>query len=389
MARKTLTDKGVESLKAKPKLYSHPDPQLPGHYVRVTPTGTKSYVAVARNPNGKQVWTTVGSAALIKIDDAREKAREVIIRVKGGQRVEGPQSYESVAKEWLKRHVDARNLISASRIRGMLRNHILPAWGGREFTSIKRGDVAIMLDGVEDKSGSVAADRVLAVISSISNWYATRNDDYASPIVRGMSRAKSKDRARTRILDDDEMRLVWEHCTGTFGDMVKLLLLTAQRREKVASMKWDDVGIDGTWSVKNGSLREKGSGGDLVLPPLAVDIIRAQPRFASNPYVFVGKGDGHFMDYARCKTGLDKAAGELPHWTLHDLRRTAKSLMSRAGVQPHISERVLGHVIEGVEGIYDRHAYKEEKGQALRQLAGLIENILRGDSDKKVRRLRG
>ena len=95
------------------------------------------------------------------------------------------------------------------------------------------------------------------------------------------------------------------------------------------------------------------------------------------------------MDYHRAKMALDELTGELPHWTLHDLRRTARSLMSRAGVQPHISERVLGHAIEGVEGIYDRHAYTAEKAQALTTLAGLIENILRGDADKKVRRLRG
>src|SRR5215470_12646383 len=101
MARKTLTDKGVAALKAKPKLYSHPDPQLPGHYVRVSPTGNKSFVAVTRDPNGKQRWVTIGNAAHIKIEEAREQARETITRVKGGKRVEGPQSFEAVANEWL------------------------------------------------------------------------------------------------------------------------------------------------------------------------------------------------------------------------------------------------------------------------------------------------
>jgi integrase len=389
MARKTLTDRGVASLKAKPKLYSHPDPQLPGHYIRVTPTGTKSYVAVARNPNGKQVWTTVGSAALIKIDDAREKAREIIVRVKGGQRVEGPQSFEAVANEWLQRHVEAKGLISAAAIRGRLRNHVLPVWAGRDFESIKRSDLAALIDRVSDTAGPVAADHVLTTISSVCNWYAARHDTYMSPVVRGMTRTSKKERARTRILDDNEIRLVWNACEGTFGDFVKVLLLTAQRRDKVASIKWDDVGVDGTWSVKNGVKREKGTGGDLVLPPIAIDIIRSRPRLASNPYVFAGRAGTHFMDYQRPKVTLDKATGEIPHWTLHDLRRTARSLMSRAGVQPHISERVLGHVIDGVEGIYDRHAYKEEKGQALKMLAGLVENILHGDSDTKVRRLRG
>src|SRR5262245_41901037 len=101
MARKTLTDKGVANLKAKDKLYMHPDIQLPGHFIRVNPGGSKSYVVIARNPSGKQIWTTIGNAAHIKIDVAREQAREVIVRIKGGQRVEGPKAFESVLDDWI------------------------------------------------------------------------------------------------------------------------------------------------------------------------------------------------------------------------------------------------------------------------------------------------
>jgi len=259
---------------------------MPGHYVRITPTGNKSFVAVARDTNGKQIWSTIGNAAHMQIDDARAKALEVIARIKAGEDRGGPQSYQAVSDEWLKRYVAANGLISEPSIRRMLSNHILPAWSGREFTSIKRGDVAALLDKVSDNAGPVAADRVLAVISSISNWYATRNDTYVSPVVRGMNRSSKKKRARTRILDDNEIRIVWNAATGTFGDFVKLLLLTAQRRDKVASMKWDDVGIDGTWHMANGSKREKGTAGDLTLPDFAIDIIRSRPCLASNPYVF-------------------------------------------------------------------------------------------------------
>jgi Arm DNA-binding domain len=87
MARKTLTDKGVAALKPRAKLYAHPDPQLPGHYIRVTPAGSKSFVAVARDPRSKQVWTTIGWPKLIKIDDARERARAIIQAVKAGSRL--------------------------------------------------------------------------------------------------------------------------------------------------------------------------------------------------------------------------------------------------------------------------------------------------------------
>jgi integrase len=390
MARKTLTDKSVASLKPRDKLYAQADPQLPGHYIRVSPTGSKTFVAVTRDPNGKQVWTTVGKSYLIGIDEARAKAREVINRVKGGQRVEGPQSFESVANEWLKRHVEHKGIITAPAIRGNLRNHVLPVWVGREFESIRRGDVSALLDSVEDNAGPVAADRVLGILSSICNWYAARNDNYNSPLVRGMRRSSTKERARDRVLADDEIRIIWNAAEGTFGDLVKMLLLTGQRRDKVASMKWEDVTVDGTWTVQNGVKREKGTGGELVLPPVALEIIRSRPRFASNRYVFPGpSGVSYFRTYDRGKCALDKATGPLPHWQLHDLRRTARSLMCRAGVRDEHAERVLGHTIGGVEGIYNRHDHYEQKREALKALAGLVESIIRHDhADKKVRRLR-
>jgi integrase len=390
MARKTLTDKSVAALKPRDKLYAQPDPQLPGHYIRVSPTGSKTFVAVTRDPNGKQVWTTIGKAHLIGIDEARAKAREVINHVKGGQPVEGPESFQEVANEWLKRHVEAKGIITAPAIRGNLQNHVLPVWAGRDFESIKRSDVAALMDAVEDKAGPVAADRVLGILSSIFGWYAARNDDYNSPIVRGMRRTKTRERARDRILSDDEIRLIWSRAEGTFGDLVKLLLLTGQRREKVAAMRWDEISADGIWSVPNGNRRQKGTGGELVLPAMALDIINARPRFSSNPFVFPGpSGASYFRTYARGKHALDQATGPLPHWQLHDLRRTARSLMSRVGIRIEVAENLLGHVQPGIVGVYDRHRYVEEKAQALRQLAGLIGNILRDDADQKVRRLRG
>jgi integrase len=143
------------------------------------------------------------------------------------------------------------------------------------------------------------------------------------------------------------------------------------------------------WNVANGNKRQKGTGGELVLPQMATDILRAQPRFVDNPFVFHGAfGKSHYKSYDQGKTALDNATGPLPRWTLHDLRRTARSLMSRAGVRPDIAERVLGHVQSGVQGTYDRHQYREEKAHALAALATLIANIL-APQDSKVRKLKG
>src|SRR4029078_2578359 len=135
---------------------------------------------------------------------------------------------------------------------------------GRDFTSIRRGDVSKLLDSVEDSSGAVSACCALATVRMICNWYATRRENYESPIVKGMRRSDPKKRARDRILNDDEIREVWRvaEANGTFGAFLRVALLTAQRREKVASMKWSDL-KDGEWNIPEAE-REKGTAGLLV-----------------------------------------------------------------------------------------------------------------------------
>jgi len=385
VARK-FTDKHVAALKPRDKQYAQPDPQQPGHYVRVNPTGSKSYVAVARDPRGKQVWTKIGDAKLMEIEEAREKARLVIKRVRDEQDKAGPKSFDYVANEWLLRHVDANGLRDEKEIRRILHKHILPAWGGREFESVRLDDVTTLTDTVEDESGTRTADKVLEAMSSISHWYEKRRENYTSPIIRGMRRYKTAEHARDRILNDDEIRKLWNaaETANGYGALVRLLLLTGQRLSKVIAMRWDEIDADGVWHIP-AEKREKGNAKELVLPKLALDIINAQPRFDSNPYVLAGKSySGHI---AKVKTKLKsfRHATCFDNFRLHDLRRTARSLMSRAGVSPHTAERVLGHTIKGVEGTYDRYSYKDEKAHALRALASLIESIINPVADNVVR----
>ena len=299
-------------------------------------------------------------------DEAREEARKRTKAIKAGLDPEGAPTFDKVAAEWLTRHVDEKGLRSADEIRRFIKRHLLPAWSGRDFELVRRGDVAALLDRVQEKSGARSADYVLAIISKMANWYATRNENYVSPIIRGMRRHSPKEHARERILSDDEIRELWAK-DGEYGNFTKLLLLTGQRCAKVNGMRFDDI-KDGVWTIPQ-EAREKGTGGTLRLPDVALSIIESQPRFVSSPYVFV------------CRRHLNPRGKD---WVLHDLRRTAKSLMSWAGVQPNISERVLGHAIDGVEGIYDRHSYREEKAHALKALAGLIENILRPQAPNVV-----
>ena len=378
--RKILTDEQIAKL--PPRTSAYPDPELAGHYIRVRPTGRRVFCVVARDPRGKQVWHTIGGTDSYDVAKARDAARETIRAIKTGGNRDGVETFETVANEWIKRHVEKNRLISSPDIKSYLNRILIHAWGGREFVSIKRSDVAKLMDDVEDKSGVIAADYVLSVIRGICTWYATRNDDYNSPIVRGMRRSNPKARARARILDDDELRTLWAAANGVFGAFVRVALLTGQRREKVIGMKWEDISADGEWSIPAAE-REKSTAGSLMLPQAALDIIHSQPRFAGNPYVFAGVGINPIGGMSKRKRQFDKQAG-LSNWTIHDLRRTARSLMSRAGVRPDIAERVLGHAIKGVEGVYDRHSYRDEKAHALRALAALVESIANRPSGKVV-----
>jgi integrase len=218
----------------------------------------------------------------------------------------------------------------------------------------------------------------------ICNWHQTRNEDYVSPVVKGMRRTNPKARARARILDDAEIREVWRaaEANGTFGAFIRVALLVAQRRDKMLAMRWEDI-VDGEWRIPSKD-REKGTAGSLLLSDAALAIINAQPRLASNSYVFAGNGTGFIQGMSDRKAAFDAKLKGVAPYVIHDLRRTARSLMSRAGVRPEVAERVLGHVQQGVEGVYDRYDYREEKAHALRALAGLIDTIVNPPAENVV-----
>src|SRR5262245_2636768 len=114
MARRTLTDSSIDALKPRFKRYTVSDPKLAGHYVRVTPKGAKSFVAVARDPQGKQVWHTIGSCSLFRLEEAQELARVAIKAIRAGGDRSGPQTFAAVAEQWIKRHVDRQHFEAGS-----------------------------------------------------------------------------------------------------------------------------------------------------------------------------------------------------------------------------------------------------------------------------------
>lgn len=387
--RKTLSDTMVEALLRRPGF--HPDPELPKHGIRVRQPGVGAYYIVTRDPARKQRWIKIGSTAEMKITEAREQARTVIKRIEAGlDAVEAPpvkpDSVADVIETFLKRHVEKKQLRTGGEVRRVLHTYILPRWANRPFAALKRSDIAKLLDDIEDKRGPWIADAVLAQLRSVASWFASRNDDYQLPFVRGMRRVVKHERKRSRILNDAELRAVWQaaEAAGVFGGLVRMLLLTAQRRDKVCGMKHSDISPDGVWTIRT-EPGEKGNAGALTLPPLALATIKAMPRFLSNDHVFAGAGSRSRANFSKDKVKLDVASG-VTGWTLHDLRRTAKTLMSRAGVRPDIGERVLGHSLKGVEGVYDQHTYDSEKADALLRLATLIERIVNRPKGRNILR---
>jgi integrase len=387
--RKVFTDVTIARLQRRHKRYIVADPEQRGHYVRVMRQGAHVFCAVARNRFGRQIWATIGSTTDLTVDEARERARAAIRRIREGkppfpEPKLAPDAVETVCRSWLERVAIKNQYRTVAEKERIINKYIVPHLKGRAFVDLRRSDITALLDYVEDHHGAAQSDAVLSQLRAVASWVAKRDDNYSSPFIRGMARTSAKARARDRILTDDELRAVWAAAegAGAYGALVKLLLLTAQRRGAVLDMRWSSIDLaSGVWNVAQEE-RSKGTGGSLKLPTLALDIIRAQPRLVGNDFVLVHRS----MNLERAKVRLDAASG-VSGFTLHDLRRTARSLMSRAEVRPDVAERVLGHALRGVEAVYDRHAYFDEKSIALAKLAGLIGTII--DPHDNVVALRG
>lgn len=282
-------------------------------------------------------------------------------------------SLKSVCEEYLKRA--AKNLRSHDQIKASLERLVYPKLGARPIDSILRSEIVKLLDKIADERGPVMADRVLAYVRKVMNWHASRSDDFRSPIVRGMARTKPGELERDRILTDDELRAVWKAAKGfegPFGYFVRFVLLTATRRNEAADMT--DAELSGDDWIIPGSRYKNKLDHLIPLSQAARDLLKEIPRIKGVSYIFT-TGRGAIGGFSKFKKDFDKACG-VADWTIHDLRRTARSLMSRAGVPADHAERALGHVIGGVRGTYDRHAYYDEKKRAFEALALQIDRIL-------------
>ncbi|WP_292354507.1 integrase family protein [Mesorhizobium sp.] len=353
--------------------------------------GTKSWRALWYEA-GKPKSAKLGTYPDMGIADSRKAASKFKPEQHTASKEAG--TFKEVAEDFVKRHVDKKGLRSKHEIERQLKVYLNPKWKDKALFDITRKDVNKLLDDIEDNHGKRQADVVLATISKMFSWYEARDDNYRSPVVRGMKRGEYK--PRERWLSDDEIKLVWAACDHEdlykpYGAMIKLMLLTGQRRGKLSTMRWADFGHNsGVWTIPHEE-REKGAPPSLTLPKLAREILATIGKQGENPYVFAGRGKKAFNAFSQRKAELDKLLpDDMPHWTHHDLRRTARKLMTRRHVETEIAERALGHSIKGIQAVYDDpREYGRRVDQALEAVASEVELIIHGDDDGKIRRIGG
>jgi integrase len=387
------------------------DTEIKGFIVRCLPkTGTITYGYRYRTRVGKQRWLPLGQHGQVTPEQARDLAKKRAGEVandrdpteeRAAARATEKNTVNVILDEFMIRYVRGQKLRSADEIERAFKVYIRPRIGDRSIYDLGRNEIVKMLDEIEDENGPVMADRVLAYVRKCFNWHSARDERFRSPVVIGMARTKPKERERRRYLDDQEIRDLWRGLDelaadgmGPYARFVSTLLFTGQRRSEVSQMPYNEI-MDDLWLIPKERAKNKVEHA----VPLTKTVRALFGTGKKSDFVFSTTGGTRpISGYTKAKKILDqKIAGlrkqdkrqAMPHWTNHDLRRTARSLMSRAGVSADIGERVINHKIGGVRGVYDRYEFFDEKKDALERLEGLIKTILNPPSRKNVIPLRG
>jgi integrase len=385
MAR--LTVKSVEAWKPEKTRREVPDAYTPGLYFIVQPSGVKSW-AVRYRHSGKAAKLTLGPYPAVGLKAARDAGTSALRAVAEGRdpRAERKKpaavavgSVEAAVEQFIARHV-ARKYRPKPRkgAERYLRGHVLEKWSGRKIASISRADVRALVEPLVDVS-PIAANRLHSIVRTFFAWLLDQDIIAASPCA-GLKPPAGREPARDRVLADPELRRVWlaaEQIGAPYGVIVQLLALTGQRRGEVAGMRWDELDLEQClWTLPAERTKNKRRH-EVPLPPQAVEIIKGLSRIGD--YVFTYDGDAAVNCWDKIED-LRALVGDIPQWTLHDLRRTAASGMARLGVNLPVIERALNHVsgsFAGIVGVYQRHEFAEEKRTALQKWADHVERLVR------------
>lgn len=399
MPRKHLTAAFINNVKApadRPQI-DYFDTVLPAFGLRV---GSKSktffvLVRVLKGGDWKLTRVKLGTAGELELADARKEARAAMERAEKGeapaevrkerreqQKADSKNTFASVLNDFLKKYRTRSNRKPAPRtlaeIKRALSSDLFEEWTDRPLAKITRRDVLDVQDGLIERGYESAANRYLVYLKMLFGWALDRGIIDGDPTAR--VKKQGAERSRERVLRLDEMRAVWKATEPTqenkgdlFAGIVKVLMLTGQRRTEVGGMRWSEVNIDrGLWSLP--PERTKNNLAHLV--PLTAPIVEIlKERQAEQkamemktPFVFTSTGKASFSGWSKSKARLDGRATIEP-WTLHDLRRTLVTRMSEdLRIPPQVVEAVVNHISgvkAGVAGTYNRALYLDERRKAL------------------------
>ena len=377
-----LTDVRIRKLKPQTSRFEVWDTKLPGFGVRVSPSGTKSFVLMYR-ANGNKVRRTLGKYPVLALSDARKEAQSVLRDVSLGIEVRprtapSDSSFVSTVDSFVEIHCDRKNREGTAReTERLLVNNFGPHIGRKQIADITPKDITDVLDKMASTPSE--ANHSFAAVRKFFNWCCERQLISSSPCA-SLS-MPNRTQSRDRILSDDELKDVYlaaaEKMGYPYGTIVCCLIRTGQRQGELTQLQWSDIQDSSIIIPAERSKNHR----EHVYPitPALQDILDTVPQFET-PLVFpaVNNHENTYTMSSRSKKRLDKRSG-VSGWRLHDLRRTAASGLAALGTQPHIIEAVLNHksgVISGVAAVYNRYAYIKEMREALDAWDEKLDRIL-------------
>jgi integrase len=367
------------------------DDELPSFGVRLR--GASKRFVVQFRFGSQQRRESLGDVRKVTLEAARKIARNRFAQVELGtdpaaekakvreQAKTGKLTLATVAERYLAAKEDVLRPSTYKAAKRYFARQWAPL-GERPIDAIKRADVAATLQDIIRAHGRTSAARARGNLSALYGWAMREGLCEVNPVIATNDPAAGI-KPRERVLADHEIRAIWNACReNDFGRIVRLLLLLGCRREEIGALRWTEIDFN-TGVMTIPGTRTKGHRTlEVTLPPVALEILRSSPRRDGRDYVF-GERGGAFSAWSYATLALNAriAEGEgkpLAHWTLHDLRRTLRTGMSKLGVLPHVAELVIGHARGGVEAIYDRHRYSLEIKAALARWAAYVTAIVEG-----------
>ena len=403
-----FTDRFLQSVKVREKEYCIREGH--GFTLRVLPSGVKTFQYIY-TLNGKRHRMRLGQYPAVTLAEAREKFREAALLVGRGKNpveqsivaaeTELPLTISRLVSQYRKFADQHLAPSTSNEITRSLDKHVVPAWGDRFASDIRRRDAISLIEPIAAKTPGQAR-AVMKIARAMFNFALERELVESNPFTRLPTALPSiRPVSATRTLSNNEIKTVWNllHSaiapgTAETRRALLLVLVTAQRPGEVAGMSWNEM--DKKWwtipaeRIKTRNRRQDGH--RVFLSPLALSLIGKDSGVSS--YVFPGPSlEVPLQRSALSHMICDKRAGGrpagngrktepmgeylgLPRWTPHDLRRTAATKLSELGCPDEIIDAILNHAKQGVIGIYNRNKYDKEKKEWLMKWANWLQNLI-------------